>query len=173
MKRPHLTISARARDKAEVLLAEVNHRVANSLSIVASMIGLQANATKDQATKDLLREVQNRIYAISAVHQRLYSSGDTNFVDLKEYLGALLSNIETAMRDEGRAASLSYNIEPLLSCALDISFPIRFVMTTSECRVRRRNGYTYDRTNVLFELIDQDSRPGSNVLSCAPLAQSH
>jgi two-component sensor histidine kinase/CHASE3 domain sensor protein len=104
---------ARARDKAEVLLAEVNHRVANSLSMVASMVRLQANAAKDKASKDSLSEVQTRIYAISAVHQRLYSSGDTNFVDLSEYLSGLLANVETAMRDEGRAASLSYNLEPL------------------------------------------------------------
>ena len=104
---------ARARDTAEVLLAEVNHRVANSLSIVASMVGLQANAAKDKSAKDALSEVQTRIYAISTVHQRLYSSGETNFVDLSEYLSGLLGNIETAMRDEGRAASLTYNLEPL------------------------------------------------------------
>ena len=104
---------ARARDRAELLLAEVNHRVANSLSIVASMVGLQAHAAKDQGSKDLLREVQNRIYAISAVHQRLYSTGEANFVDLGEYLSGLLGNIEMSMRDEGRTASLTYDIEPL------------------------------------------------------------
>jgi two-component sensor histidine kinase/CHASE3 domain sensor protein len=104
---------ARARDKAELLLAEVNHRVANSLSIVASLVGLQANAAKDQGSKELLHEVQNRIYAISSVHQRLYSSGDANGVDLGEYLSGLLTNIEASMRDEGRAASLTYDIEPL------------------------------------------------------------
>lgn len=103
----------RARDKAEVLLAEVNHRVANSLSMVASMVRLQANEATDKASKDSLREVQTRIYAISAVHRRLYSSGDTNFVDLHEYLSGLLGNVETAMRDEGHAASLSYELEPL------------------------------------------------------------
>jgi two-component sensor histidine kinase len=104
---------ARARDKAEVLLAEVNHRVANSLSIVASMVQLQANAARDKASKDSLSEALARIYAISAVHKRLYSSGDTSFVDLSEYLSGLLSNVETAMRDEGRAASLTYDLEPL------------------------------------------------------------
>jgi len=104
---------ARARDKAELLLAEVNHRVANSLSMVAAMVRLQANAAKDPASKEALSEVQTRIFAISAVHKRLYSSGDTKFVDLSEYLSALLGHVETSMRDEGRAASLTYDLEPL------------------------------------------------------------
>ena len=104
---------ARARDKAELLLAEVNHRVANSLSMVAAMVRLQANAAGDQASKEALSEVQTRIFAISAVHKRLYTSGDTKFVDLSEYLSGLLGNVETAMRDEGRTASLTYQLEPL------------------------------------------------------------
>jgi two-component sensor histidine kinase len=104
---------ARARDKAEVLLAEVNHRIANSLSMVASTVRLQANASKDKAVKEALSEVQTRIYAISAVHQRLYSTGETNVVDLSEYLSGLLRNVETAMRDEGHAASLKYSLERL------------------------------------------------------------
>ena len=53
-----------ARDKAEVLLAEVNHRVANSLSMVAALVRLQSNGIKDQVAKDALNETQGRIDAI-------------------------------------------------------------------------------------------------------------
>jgi CHASE3 domain sensor protein len=63
-----------ARDKAEVLLAEVNHRVANGLSLVASPVRLQSNTVTDQVAKAALRETQARIDAISSVHKRLYSS---------------------------------------------------------------------------------------------------
>jgi two-component sensor histidine kinase len=102
-----------ARDKAEVLLAEVNHRVANSLSMVSALVRLQSNGIKDQIAKDALDETQGRIDAISAVHKSLYSSGDARFVDLDQYLSGLLSNIETSMRNEGHGASLRYDLEPL------------------------------------------------------------
>jgi len=102
-----------ARDKAEVLLAEVNHRVANSLSMVSALVRLQSNGIKDQVAKDALNETQGRIDAISAVHKSLYSSGDTKFVDLEQYLSGLLSNVETSMRNEGHGASLRYDLEPL------------------------------------------------------------
>jgi two-component sensor histidine kinase/CHASE3 domain sensor protein len=102
-----------ARDKAEVLLAEVNHRVANSLSMVAALVRLQSNGISDQAAKDALSETQGRIDAISAVHKSLYSSGDARFVDLEQYLSGLLGNVETSMRNEGHGASLRYDLEPL------------------------------------------------------------
>ena len=104
---------ARARDRAEVLLAEVNHRVANSLALVAALVKLQSNAVKDQAAKDALTETQGRIYAISLIHKRLYSSSDVRFVELDEYLSGLLEHLETSMRAEGLTASLRSEIAPL------------------------------------------------------------
>ncbi len=104
---------AQARDRAEVLLAEVNHRVANSLSLVASLVQLQSTSVKDQAAKNALDETQARIYAVSLIHKRLYSSGDVRFVALDEYLSTLLDHLETSMRAGGHGASLRYDLEPL------------------------------------------------------------
>ena len=103
----------RARDRAEVLLAEVNHRVANSLALVASLVRLQSKAVKDDAARSALGETEARIFAISLVHKRLYSSGNARVVALDEYLSALLSNLEISMRDDGHGASLKHKLEPL------------------------------------------------------------
>jgi two-component sensor histidine kinase len=102
-----------ARNRAEVLLAEVNHRVANSLTLVASLVKLQSKAVSEPAARDALAETEGRIYAISLLHQRLYSSGDPRSVALDEYLSRLLDHIETSMHAEGHTASLRYDIAPL------------------------------------------------------------
>ena len=102
-----------ARDKAEVLLAEVNHRVANSLSLVASLVHMQAHALNDKVAKEALQETEARILAIASVHKSLYTSGDSRFVDLEEYLSSLLNNVETAMRNEGHGASVRYDLDPV------------------------------------------------------------
>jgi two-component sensor histidine kinase len=104
---------ARARDRAETLLAEVNHRVANSLTLVASLVKLQSRAVHEQSAKDALAETQGRIHAISLLHRRLYSSGDVRVVSLDEYLSGLLEHLETSLRAEGHTAMLRHEIAPL------------------------------------------------------------
>lgn len=103
----------RARDRAETLLSEVNHRVANSLALVASLVRLQSRAVKDPAAKGALEETEARIYAVSMVHKRLYSSGDALLVALDEYLGGLLDQLNISMRKEGNGTFLQYSLEPL------------------------------------------------------------
>jgi two-component sensor histidine kinase len=125
-----------ARDRAELLLAEVNHRVANSLSLVSALVSLQANAMTDQVAKAALAETQARIYAISLVHKRLYSSGDVRVVALAEYLSSLLEHLQRSLRSEGHGASLNYEFEPL-KLKTDSSINLGVVMTewiTNACK---------------------------------------
>jgi two-component sensor histidine kinase len=104
---------AMARERAEVLLAEVNHRVANSLQLVGVLVRMQGRSVTDTAAKEALLETQSRINAISLIHKCLYTSGDVTNVALNEYLGAMLSNFETAMKTEGHTAILKYDLEPI------------------------------------------------------------
>ena len=102
-----------ARDRAQVLLSEVNHRVANSLALVSSLINLQSKTITDHASKHALAETQDRIFAISLVHKRLYDSSDVRSVMLNEYLTGLLDHLKTSLRNEGQGVTLSYDLDPV------------------------------------------------------------
>jgi len=104
---------ALARERAEVLLSEVNHRVANSLQLVAALVNMQLKTVRDEGAKDALTETQSRIHAISLIHKSLYTSGDVTSVALGDYLYGILDNLETAMRKDGHTASLKCELEPV------------------------------------------------------------
>ncbi|MEO8759124.1 MAG: CHASE3 domain-containing protein [Devosia sp.] len=117
-----------SRDRAQVLLSEVNHRVANSLALVSSLVGLQSKAISDKAAKDALAETQDRIFAISLVHKRLYSSNDVRVVTLDEYLKGLLDHLQTSMRGDGQSTVLRYDLAPV-QLGTDASINLGVVVT--------------------------------------------
>lgn len=100
-----------ALDRSELLLAEVNHRVANSLAMVGALVRLQIRATKEASVKAALTETQGRIAAIAAVHKRLYVSGDVGLVALDQYLSGLLEGLATTMRADGHGGALTWELE--------------------------------------------------------------
>jgi two-component sensor histidine kinase len=102
-----------ARDRAEALLREVNHRVANSLQLVASLVMLQAAAIRDPAAAEALRETQHRISAIAQVHRRLYTSQDVRFVEMQSYLGSLVEELQATMTATGREHPIELVAEPI------------------------------------------------------------
>ncbi len=92
-----------ARDRAVMLLREVNHRVANSLQLVSSLVTMQSAAVHDEAARAALSETQGRIAAIGQIHRRLYTSDDVRFVEIGTYLEGLVEELQHALKGEGRA----------------------------------------------------------------------
>lgn len=101
------------RDHAEMLLAEVNHRIANSLGLVGALIRMQSSVTKDQVAIDALQETQMRINAIASVHRRLYTNRQVGTVQVDEYLGSLLTELEASMRDDNRPHRVVLTAHPV------------------------------------------------------------
>ena len=100
-----------ARERAEMLLGEVNHRVGNSLAMVAALVGLQANAVEDLEAKRALSETQARIQAIAGVHRHLYTSDDVRIVQVGDYLDSLVGELENTMQAEGVTARIRLDVE--------------------------------------------------------------
>ena len=76
-----------ALEHQKVLVNEINHRVKNSLQLVASMFSLQATTTKSAEVAQSLQQAMSRVTAVARIHERLYRTTDIGTVDLAAYLG--------------------------------------------------------------------------------------
>lgn len=83
----------------DYLLKEVNHRVQNSLSLVAGFLRMQRR-TADPMVHDQLRQAENRLTAVGLVHRRLYQDDSVRVIDLSRYLGDLIAELMSAMDGE-------------------------------------------------------------------------
>jgi len=96
----------------EVLLREVNHRVGNSLQIIASLLHLQANSSTQEGVKAALTNAMGRVAAVAQVHRRLYTSHDLKSVLLNQYLDALLEDLRRSA-EGNRMSRLTLKAEPI------------------------------------------------------------
>jgi two-component sensor histidine kinase len=93
-KAAHDRYKALAAERA-LLLREVNHRVGNSLQLIASLLQFQSR-TANPEVKSALLEAHNRVLAVAKVHRSLYTSPDVRSVSLNLYIEALAEDIQSA-----------------------------------------------------------------------------
>jgi two-component sensor histidine kinase len=96
----------------EVLLREVNHRVGNSLQIIASLLHLQANSAAQDDVKAALTNAMGRVAAVAQVHRRLYTSHDLKSVLLNQYLDALLEDLRRSA-EGNKMSRLTLKADPI------------------------------------------------------------
>jgi two-component sensor histidine kinase len=89
------------REKA-VLLQEVQHRVANSLQIIASVLLQSARNVQSEETRSHLHDAHNRVMSIATVQQQLVASGRDN-VELRPHFEQLCQSLGASMiRDHNK-----------------------------------------------------------------------
>lgn len=102
-----------AKERAEILLAEVNHRVANSLALVAALIRMQASSSEEAAVKVALSETQARITAIAGMHRSLFTSDDVRIVEMSRYLSTLVSELADTIEKTGGRTNIVTRLDGL------------------------------------------------------------
>ena len=97
-----------------LLLREVNHRIANSLQLISSLIELQARKVADADAREALKRAAERVEAVTLVHRRLYTSNDVEFVAMDQYLEGLIDELRRAVSgEEERSGRITLAAEPI------------------------------------------------------------
>jgi chemotaxis protein methyltransferase CheR len=90
----------------EILFNELEHRIANSLQIIASIILLKAKTVDSEEARGHLRDAHSRVMSIAAVQKQLHSFGSTAPIEMVPYLSRLCETLATSMIGDTRPISL-------------------------------------------------------------------
>ena len=90
----------------EMLLQEMQHRVANSLQIIASILLLKAQTVQSEETRQHLRDAHQRVMSVAAVQQQLLASSHGEPIEIGPYLSRLCEALLASMTDDSRPISL-------------------------------------------------------------------
>ncbi|MCR1815084.1 7TM diverse intracellular signaling domain-containing protein [Aliarcobacter butzleri] len=101
-----------ALEEKEILLKELNHRVKNNMQTIISLIRLQNDEINDSKTNILLTTIQNRISAMSHLHELLYQKDTIKFIDANEYFERIIFEIQQSFENN---IEVKYDINCTLS----------------------------------------------------------
>jgi two-component sensor histidine kinase len=90
----------------DVLLDEIEHRVANSLQIIASIILLKAKSVDSEETRRHLHDAHTRVISVAAVQQHLHASAAVGSMEMQPYLSKLCEALAHSMIGEDQSISL-------------------------------------------------------------------
>jgi chemotaxis protein methyltransferase CheR len=136
------------------LLQEMEHRVANSLQIIASILMLKARLVTSEETRQHLRDAHQRVMSVATVQSHLHATDGIEVVDVGPYLVKLCESLAASMigdqpillqvmADEGKvssahAVSMGLIVTELVINALKYAFPAdkagSLVMVTYESK---------------------------------------
>jgi two-component sensor histidine kinase len=124
----------------QVLLQEMQHRVANSLQIIASILMLKARVVTSEETRHHLEDAHQRVMSVAAVQSHLHKLGGVDQVAVGPYLTTLCASLGASMigedqpivvkvgADDGmigsdKAVSLGLIVTELVINAVKYAFP--------------------------------------------------
>ena len=93
------------RDKG-VLFEELQHRVGNSLQIIASIIMMKVRTVGSEETRVQLQDTHKRVMSVATVQQQLHASGATGQIEMGPYLSKLCEALSNSMISDDRPISL-------------------------------------------------------------------
>lgn len=110
-----------------VLLQELQHRVANSLQIIASVLMQSARRVQSEETRLHLRDAHNRVMSIATLQKQLAVTQLTR-VDLRTYLKELCQSISASMIADPNELRLTASVDDTVINS-DVSVSIGLIVT--------------------------------------------
>jgi chemotaxis family two-component system sensor kinase Cph1 len=111
----------------DMLMREVNHRVKNSLHMIASLLSLQGDGIEDPDTRRQFADAHNRVATVAQLHQRLYQTDKLQSVEFDQYLQGMCNDLSNFMLSEGEEYTLEVEADPA-EFSTDRAIPLALIV---------------------------------------------
>lgn len=118
-------IKTRKNRQIEALLKEIHHRVKNNLQVISSLLNMQSRETTDEGMLGAIQEGQNRVKAMSLIHQKLYQNENITEIDFKDYatelanqLSAVFMKSDKKVKSEVKSDNIRLDIDTAIPVGL-------------------------------------------------------
>ena len=113
----------------DMLLKEIHHRVKNNLMVISSLLSLQSRYIKDEASKSIFKDSQNRARSMALIHELLYQSNDLKRINFGSYVNKLTNELFSVYVTDPNNIKLDMDIDDVM---LDINTAIPLGLIVNE-----------------------------------------
>jgi chemotaxis protein methyltransferase CheR len=163
----------------DTLLREMQHRVANSLQIIASILLLKARAVTSEETRLHLQDAHQRVMSVAEVQRHLHTSISVDQIEVGSYLSKLCASLAASMTGENnpvainvvadkewigsdKAVSIGLIVTELVINAIKYAFPL--------LKAEDAISVTYEVDKADWKLIVSDNGIGKNTVTTSETA---
>ncbi len=163
-------VIAKQSEELKLMMQELHHRVKNNLAIVSSLLKIQSGRIEDKQAIQAVRQGQQRVEAMSLIHQRLYLTDKVTNINIKQYINDLAESLMAAYNFQPDNFDIEIDIikeEMDVDIAIPMGLIINELLTNSfkyaYGNIERPLLKISIKTNKGISLEVQDNGPGINL----------
>ncbi|MCR6645857.1 MAG: sensor histidine kinase [Terricaulis sp.] len=139
----------------ELLLREGDHRIKNSLQVVANLLSLQARRAPSADTRAALGAASARVMAVARIHDALQLNGCHDSVDVGALIEAMCQSVY-AMAGDPRSIKIEVAAEPI-EAPLSLARPL--LLAVNELVINAlRHAFPHDRGGAVIVTATKNDR---------------
>jgi PAS domain S-box-containing protein len=96
----------------EVLLRELKHRVQNNLQVIISLLSLRAALLRDPQASAMLKETENRVRLMAAIHAALSRAPNLSQIDSQDFIRDIIDSLLRSYAVRPDALQVQIDVEP-------------------------------------------------------------
>jgi PAS domain S-box-containing protein len=156
-------IATEALDKTEKLRKkEIHHRIKNNLQVISSLLNLECDNLLSTGVLDreriieAFRESNNRVLAMSIIHEELYNSRNVETINFASYLKKLTDDLFKSYKVGNSEIKLRLNLEDFF-LEMDYSIPLGIIVNELVSNSLKyafpdgRNGEIYIELQIVYD----------------------